>query len=201
MSVTGDQAAMPVVSGECVLNVSFNSGEEFKSLYFDGNKFSSVNNDVMKLLNDHGIKVTSSGENSFQLRMTKATIQNLELSQGTWEIVLNGSNVLKGKGKGFSGCGLRINDYVSATIKAETASASLTVKNSPTKRTSDDASSAIVVAGSLTIESGTIEAAAYAEQNSDPVSGAIVVQSNGTLNISGGSVTAAGTHKNGVYVP
>jgi len=30
----------------------------------------------------------------------------------------------------------------------------LTVKNSPTKRTSDDASSAIVVAGSLTIESG-----------------------------------------------
>lgn len=200
MSVTGDQAAMPVVSGECVLNVSFNSGEEFKSLYFDGNKFSSVNNDVMKLLNDHGIKVTNSGENSFQLRMTKATIQNLELSQGTWEIVLNGSNVLKGKGKGFSGCGLRINDYVSATIKAETASASLTVKNSPTKRTSDDASSAIVVAGSLTIESGTIEAAAYAEQNSDPVSGAIVVQSNGTLNISGGSVTAAGTHKNGVYV-
>lgn len=200
VSVTGDQAAMPVVSGECVLNVSFNSGEEFKSLYFDGNKFSSVNNDVMKLLNDHGIKVTNSGENSFQLRMTKATIQNLELSQGTWEIVLNGSNVLKGKGKGFSGCGLRINDYVSATIKAETASASLTVKNSPTKRTSDDASSAIVVAGSLTIESGTIEAAAYAEQNSDPVSGAIVVQSNGTLNISGGSVTAAGTHKNGVYV-
>lgn len=200
VSVTGDQAAMPVVSGKCVLNVSFNSGEEFKGLYFDGNKFSSVNNDVMKLLNDHGIKVTNSGENSFQLRMTNATIQNLELSQGTWEIVLNGSNVLKGKGKGFSGCGLRINDYVSATIKAETASASLTVKNSPTKRTSDDASSAIVVAGSLTIESGTIEAAAYAEQNSDPVSGAIVVQSNGTLNISGGSVTAAGTHKNGVYV-
>ncbi len=200
VSVTGDQAAMPVVSGKCVLNVSFNSGEEFKGLYFDGNKFSSVNNDVMKLLNDHGIKVTNSGENSFQLRMTNATIQNLELSQGTWEIVLNGSNVLKGKGKGFSGCGLRINDYVSATIKAETASASLTVKNSPTKRTSDDASSAIVVAGSLTIESGTIEAAAYAEQNSDPVSGAIVVQSNGTLNISGGSVTATGTHKNGVYV-
>lgn len=116
VSVTGDQAAMPVVSGKCVLNVSFNSGEEFKGLYFDGNKFSSVNNDVMKLLNDHGIKVTNSGENSFQLRMTNATIQNLELSQGTWEIVLNGSNVLKGKGKGFSGCGLRINDYVSATI-------------------------------------------------------------------------------------
>ena len=57
-----------------------------------------------------------------------------------------------------------------------------------------------MVAGSLTIESGTIEAAAYAEQNSEPVSGAIVVQSKGTLNIRGGSVTAAGTHKNGVYV-
>lgn len=201
VSVTGDQAAMPVYDYQnVVLNVNFEEGEPPKGLAYDESGFSSLNNDVMNLLNDRGIKVTNSGENSFQLRMTNATtIQNLELSRGTWEIVLNGSNVLKGKGKGFSGCGLRINDYVSATIKAETASASLTV-NSPTKRTSDDASSAIVVAGSLTIESGTIEAAAYAEQNSDPVSGAIVVQSNGTLNISGGSVTAAGTHKNGVYV-
>lgn len=156
----------------------------------------------MKLLNDNGIKVkvTSSGEDRFQLIMTNATIQNLELSRGTWEIVLNGSNELEGKGKDFSGCGLRINDYVSATIKAEPESASLKVQNYPTKKTSKDTSSGIVVAGSLTIESGTIEAAAYAEQNSEPVSGAIVVQSKGTLNIRGGSVTAAGTHKNGVYV-
>jgi hypothetical protein len=202
VSVTGDQAAMPVVNPYAVLNVSFNPSEGSQSLYFDGKNFSSVNNDVMKLLNDNGIKVKviSSGEDRFQLIMTNATIQNLELSRGTWEIVLNGSNELKGKGKDFSGCGLRINDWTSATIKAEPESASLTVKNSPTKRTSKDASSAIVVAGSLTIESGTIEAAAYAEQNSDPVSGAIVVQSKGTLNIRGGSVTAAGTHKNGVYV-
>lgn len=199
VSVTGDQAAMPVVSTP-VLNVSFESGKHSKSLYYEGEKFSSVKDDVMKLLKDRGIEVTSSGENSFQLRMTNATIQNLELSWGTWEIVLNGSNILEGKGKDFSGCGLRINDYASATIKAETESASLKVQDYPTKKTSDDASSGIVVAGSLTIESGTIKAAAYAEQNSDPVSGAIVVQRNGALNISGGSVTATGTHKNGVYV-
>lgn len=200
VSVTGDQAAMPVVSGTPVLNVSFNSVDSSKSLYYDGNKFSSVNDDVINLLRNCGIEVTILGNYKFQLRMTDASIQNLELSRGTWEIVLNGSNELEGKGKDFSGCGLRINDYASATIKAEPESASLTVKNSPTKRTSKDASSAIVVAGSLTIESGTIEAAAYAEQNSDPVSGAIVVQSKGTLNIRGGSVTDAGTHKNGVYV-
>lgn len=202
VSVTGDQAAMPVVNPYAVLNVSFNPSEGSKSLYFDGKNFSSVNSDVMKLLNDNGIKVkvTSSGEDRFQLIMTNATIQNLELSRGTWEIVLNGSNELEGKGKDFSGCGLRINDYVSATIKAEPESASLKVQNYPTKKTSKDTSSGIVVAGSLTIESGTIEAAAYAEQNSEPVSGAIVVQSNGTLNINGGSVTATGTHKNGVYV-
>ena len=193
---------MPVVNPYAVLNVSFNPSEGSKSLYFDGKNFSSVNSDVMKLLNDNGIKVkvTSSGEDRFQLIMTNATIQNLELSRGTWEIVLNGSNELEGKGKDFSGCGLRINDYVSATIKAELESASLKVQNYPTKKTSKDTSSGIVVAGSLTIESGTIEAAAYAEQNSEPVSGAIVVQSNGTLNINGGSVTATGTHKNGVYV-
>ena len=202
VSVMGDQAAMPVVNPYAVLNVSFNPSEGSKSLYFDGKNFSSVNSDVMKLLNDNGIKVkvTSSGEDRFQLIMTNATIQNLELSRGTWEIVLNGSNELEGKGKDFSGCGLRINDYVSATIKAEPESASLKVQNYPTKKTSKDTSSGIVVAGSLTIESGTIEAAAYAEQNSEPVSGAIVVQSKGTLNIRGGSVTAAGTHKNGVYV-
>ena len=197
MSVTGDQAAMPVVGVTPVLNVSFTPDEDSKSLYFDDHNFYSVKDDVMKLLKQHGITVSSSGKNRFQLEMTDARIQNLELSQGTWEIVLNGSNVLKGKGKGFSGCGLRINDWTSATIKAEPESASLTVENSPTTR---DASSGIVVAGSLTIESGTIKAIAYAEQNSDLVSGAIVVQKNGALNINGGSVTATGTHKNGVYV-
>ena len=200
VSVTGDQAALTAVSGTPVLHVSFESGESVKDLYYDGSKFSSFDNDVMNLLNQHNITVTGSGNDRFQLRMTGASIQNLELSRGTWEIVLNGNNVLEGKGKGLNGCGLRINDYASATIKAETASASLTVKNSPMKRTSDDSSSAIVVAGSLTIESGTIKAIAYAEQNSQPVSGAIVVGSNGTLNIKRGSVTAEGTHKNGVYV-
>lgn len=200
VSVTGDQAAMPVVSGTPVLNVSFKSGDPSKSLYYDGDKFSSVNDDVMKLLKERGIEVTSSGESSFQLRMTNATIQNLELSWGTWEIVLNGSNELEGKGKDFSGCGLRINNWTSATIKAGTAPASLTAKNSPTTGTSRDGSSGIVVAGNLTIESGTIEATAYAGNDSAPDSGAILVGTTGTLNINGGSVTAAGTGKKGVYV-
>ena len=200
VSVTGDQAAMPVVSGTPVLNVSFKSGDPSKSLYYDGDKFSSVNDDVMKLLKERGIEVTSSGESSFQFRMTNATIQNLELSWGTWEIVLNGSNELEGKGKDFSGCGLRINNWTSATIKAGTAPASLTAKNSPTTGTSRDGSSGIVVAGNLTIESGTIEATAYAGNDSAPDSGAILVGTTGTLNINGGSVTAAGTGKKGVYV-
>lgn len=202
VSVTGDQAAMPVVNPYAVLNVSFNPSEGSQSLYFDGKNFSSVNNDVMKLLNDNGIKVKviSSGEDRFQLIMTNATIQNLELSRGTWEIVLNGSNELKGKGKDFSGCGLRINDWTSATIKEGTAPASLTAKNYPTTGTSRDGSSGIVVAGNLTIESGTIEATAYAGNDSAPDSGAILVGTTGTLNINGGSVTAAGTGKKGVYV-
>lgn len=191
---------MPVVSGERVLNVSFNSGDEVKSLYFDGENFSSVYSDVMDLLKARGITVTSLGENSFQLTMTNASIQYLELSQGTWEIVLNGSNELKGKGKGVGGCGLRINNWVSATIEAGTAPASLTAKNSPTTGTSRDGSSGIVVAGILTIKSGTIEATADAGNNSDPFSGGIVVGSDGILNINGGAVTAAGTGKNGVLV-
>lgn len=204
VSVTGDQAAMPVYDYQnVVLNVNFEEGEPPKGLAYDESGFSSLNNDVMNLLNDRGIKVTNSGENSFQLRMTNATtIQNLELSRGTWEIVLNGSNVLEGKGKGVGGVGLKIKENVSATIKAGTAPASLTAKNSPTTGTSRDGSSGIAVAGNLTIESGTtIEATADAAgKNSAPDSGAIVVGSKGTLNINGGSVTAAGTGKNGVHV-
>lgn len=203
VSVTGDQAAMPVYDYKnVVLNVNFEEGKTCKGLAYDESGFSSLNNDVMNLLNDRGIEVTNSGENSFQLRMTNATtIQNLELSRGTWEIVLNGSNVLEGKGKGVGGVGLKIKENVSATIKAGKAPASLTAKNSPTKGTSNDGSSGIAVAGNLTIESGTtIEATADAGTNSAPDSGAIVVGSKGTLNINGGSVTAAGTGKNGVHV-
>lgn len=202
VSVTGDQAAMPVYDYQnVVLNVNFEEGEPPKGLAYDESGFSSLNNDVMNLLNDRGIKVTNSGENSFQLRMTNATtIQNLELSRGTWEIVLNGSNVLEGKGKGVGGVGLKIKENVSATIKAGTAPASLTAKNSPTTGTSRDGSSGIAVEGNLTIESGTIEATADGGENSASFSGGIVVGSNGTLNINGGAVTAAGTGKNGVFV-
>lgn len=202
VSVTGDQAAMPVYDYQnVVLNVNFEEGEPPKGLAYDESGFSSLNNDVMNLLNDRGIKVTNSGENSFQLRMTNATtIQNLELSRGTWEIVLNGSNVLEGKGKGVGGVALKIKENVSATIKAGTAPASLTAKNSPTTGTSRDGSSGIAVEGNLTIESGTIEATADGGENSASFSGGIVVGSNGTLNINGGAVTAAGTGKNGVFV-
>lgn len=184
-----------------VLNVNFEKGEPSKGLAYDESGFSSLNNNVMNLLNDRGIEVTNSGENSFQLRMTNATtIQNLELSRGTWEIVLNGSNVLEGKGKGVGGVGLKIKENVRATIKEGTAPASLTAKNSPTTGTSRDGSSGIAVEGNLTIESGTIEATADGGENSASFSGGIVVGSNGTLNINGGAVTAAGTGKNGVFV-
>ena len=202
MSVTGDQAAMPVYDYKnVVLNVNFDEGKTCKGLAYDESGFSSLNDDVMNLLNDRGIEVTNSGENSFQLRMTNATtIQNLELSRGTWEIVLNGSNVLEGKGKGVGGFGLKIKENVSATIKEGTAPASLTAKNSPTTGTSRDGSSGIAVEGNLTIESGTIEATADAGENSASFSGGIVVGTRGILNITGGTVTAAGIGKNGVFV-
>lgn len=201
VSVTGDQAAMPVYDYKnVVLNVNFEEGKTCKGLAYDGKEFSSYQNDVMDLLNQHNITVTSLENDRFQLIMTNASIQNLELSRGTWEIVLNGSNVLEGKGKGVGGVGLKIKENVSATIKEGTAPASLTAKNSPTTGTSRDGSSGIAVEGNLTIESGTIEATAYAGNNSAPFSGGIVVGKTGNLNIRGGAVTATGTGKNGVFV-
>lgn len=201
VSVTGDQAALTAYDpNNVVLSVNFEEGQSFKNLAYNESGFSSLRDDVMNLLYDHGIRVTSSGENSFRLEMTDARIQNLELSRGTWEIVLNGRNVLEGKGTEVGGVGLKIKENVSATIKAGTAPASLTAKNYPTTGTSRDGSSGIVVAGILTIKSGTIEATADAGNNSDPFSGGIVVGSDGILNINGGAVTAAGTGKNGVLV-
>ena len=201
MSVTGDQAALTAYDpNNVVLSVNFEEGESFKNLAYNESGFSSLRNDVMNLLKQHGITVTSSGENRFQLIMTNASIQNLELSRGTWEIVLNESNVLKGKGTQVGGVGLKIKENVSATIKAGTAPASLTAHNYPTTGTSNDGSSGIAVEGNLTIESGTIEATADAGKNSAPFSGGIVVGREGILNINGGAVTAAGTGKNGVFV-
>jgi len=202
VSVTGDQAALTVYDyNNVVLNVNFDEGKTCKGLAYDESGFSSLNDDVMNLLNDRGIEVTNSGENSFRLIMTDATtIQNLELSRGTWEIVLNGSNVLEGKGKGVGGVGLKIKENVRATIKEGTAPASLTAKNYPTTGTSSDGSSGIAVEGNLTIESGTIEATADGGKNSASFSGGIVVGTRGILNITGGAVTAAGTGKNGVFV-
>lgn len=201
VSVTGDQAALTVYNpNNVVLNVNFEEGEPSKGLAYDESGFSSYKNDVMDLLNRHNIRVTSLENDRFQLIMTNASIQNLELSKGTWEIVLNGSNVLEGKGKGVGGVGLKIKENVRATIKKGTAPASLTAKNSPTKGTSNDGSSGIAVEGNLTIESGTIEATADAGKNSAPFSGGIVVGTRGILNITGGAVTAAGTGKNGVFV-
>lgn len=201
VSVTGDQAALTVYNpNNVVLNVNFEEGEPSKGLAYDESGFSSYKNDVMDLLNRHNIRVTSLENDRFQLIMTNASIQNLELSKGTWEIVLNGSNVLEGKGKGVGGVGLKIKENVRATIKKGTAPASLTAKNSPTKGTSNDGSSGIAVEGNLTIESGTIEATADAGKNSAPFSGGIVVGTRGILNITGGAVTAAGTGKNDVFV-
>lgn len=201
VSVTGDQAALTVYNpNNVVLNVNFEKGEPSKGLAYDESGFSSYKNDVMDLLNQHNIRVTSLENDRFRLIMTGASIQNLELSRGTWEIVLNGSNVLEGEGKGVGGVGLKIKENVSATIKEGTAPASLTAKNSPTTGTSRDGSSGIAVEGNLTIESGTIEATAYAGNNSAPFSGGIVVGKTGNLNIRGGAVTATGTGKNGVFV-
>ena len=201
VSVTGDQAAMPAYDySKVVLNVNFEEGKPSKGLAYDESGFSSYKNDVMDLLNQHNIRVTSLENDRFRLIMTGASIQNLELSRGTWEIVLNGSNGLEGKGKGVAGVGLKIKENVSATIKEGTAPASLTAKNSPTTGTSRDGSSGIAVEGNLTIESGMIEATADGGKNSASFSGGIVVGSNGTLNINGGAVTAAGTGKNGVFV-
>lgn len=201
VSVTGDQAALTAYDPRnVVLNVNFEEGKTFTGLAYDESGFSSYKIDVMDLLKRNGITVSSLEDDRFQLIMTGAFIQNLELTRGTWEIVLNGSNVLEGKGTEVSGCGLKIKENVSATIKAGTAPASLTAKNYPTKGSSGDGSSGIVVDGNLTIKSGTIEATADAGRNSAPFSGAIVVGRKGTLNISGGSVTAAGTGKNGMFV-
>lgn len=97
VSVTGDQAALTATDPNVVLSVNFEEGNSFKNLAYNESGFPDIRNDVMNLLNQHGITVTSSGENRFQLIMTNASVQNLELSRGTWEISIKWKKCIRGE--------------------------------------------------------------------------------------------------------
>ncbi len=200
VSVVGDQTA--VTAEWPVLRVSPASGQESITLNFNGSGFSSYNNGFDSIKNQTHITVDSLGQGSdgqykFRLTLNDTSASNIIIPSGDWEIVLNGNNQLDGKGQYCAGIALYIQGG-SATIVAGTGDASLNVSNNPTTGKNSDGSSGIQVEASLTIESGTIITTANRAENNNPLSGAVYVTSNGTLNINGGSVTANGNGKYGL---
>ena len=203
MSVAGDQAA--VTANELpVLRVSPASGQEPKTLNFDGVSFSSLNGVFDSIMKQTNIQVKylgtgTDGQYQFRLTLNDTSASNIIIPNGDWEIVLNGNNQLDGKGTSCGGIGLYITGWgTRATIVAGTGDAYLNVSNYPTTGKNLDGSSGIQVEARLTIESGTIITNANRAENNNLSSGAIYVTSNGTLNINGGEVRATGNGKYGL---
>ena len=203
VSVAGDQAAMTAKELP-VLRVSPASGQESKTLNFDGVSFSSLNGVFDSIMNQTNIQVKylgtgTDGQYQFRLTLNDTSASNIIIPNGDWEIVLNGNNQLDGKGTSCGGIGLYITGWgTRATIVAGTGDAYLNVSNYPTTGKNLDGSSGIQVEARLTIESGTIITNANRAENNNLSSGAIYVTSNGTLNINGGEVIATGNGKYGL---
>ena len=203
VSVAGDQAAMTAKELP-VLRVSPASGQEPKTLNFDGVSFSSLNGVFDSIMNQTNIQVKylgtgTDGQYQFRLTLNDTSASNIIIPNGDWEIVLNGNNQLDGKGTSCGGIGLYITGWgTRATIVAGTGDAYLNVSNYPTTGKNLDGSSGIQVEARLTIESGTIITNANRAENNNLSSGAIYVTSNGTLNINGGEVRATGNGKYGL---
>ena len=183
VSVVGDQAA--VTADTTVLYIAKANKAEIKNLYWNGNNFSGPPTGY-SCWNREMMVEHVSGDN-FKLTLTGATLGNIHIASGNWTIILKGENKLDGKGKSSSGIALKVGGG-SAEIIGENDSASLSLEADPSK----DGSSGIEVDSSLTITSGKITAIANAGSKNNAQTGAILVGSNGTLNIQGGEITAVG---------
>ena len=203
VSVVGDQTAV-IDDGWDVLRVSPASGEDSITLKFNGTDFWSYNNGFNNIKNRTNITVDSlgqgnDGQHKFRLTLNDTSASNITIASGDWEIVLNGNNQLDGKGKSCGGIGLYITGWgTHATIVAGTGDASLTANGNQTSG-SGDGSCGIKVEANLTVQSGNVVAVMKATGKFNDASGAICVTGNGTLNINGGSVTAKGNGKYGLY--
>ena len=203
VSVVGDRTAV-IDDGWDVLRVSPASGEDSITLKFNGTDFWSYNNGFNNIKNRTNITVDSlgqgnDGQHKFRLTLNDTSASNITIASGDWEIVLNGNNQLDGKGKSCGGIGLYITGWgTHATIVAGTGDASLTANGNQTSG-SGDGSCGIKVEANLTVQSGNVVAVMKATGKFNDASGAICVTGNGTLNINGGSVTAKGNGKYGLY--
>lgn len=203
VSVVGDQAAV-INDGWDVLRVSPASGEESITLKFNGTDFWSYNNGFNNIKNRTNITVEplgkgNDGQYKFRLTLNNTSASNIIIASGDWEIVLNGNNQLDGKGTYCAGIGLYIiGGGTHATIVAGTGAASLTANGNQTSGRGDG-SCGIKVEANLTVQSGNVVAVMEATGEFNDASGAICVTQNGTLNINGGSVTAKGNGKYGLY--
>ena len=203
VSVAGDQAA--VTANELpVLRVSPTPGQEPRTLNFDGVRFSSLNGVFDRIKEQTNIQVEylgtgTDGQYQFRLILNDTSASNIIIPNGDWEIVLKGNNQLDGKGTTCGGIGLYIiGGGTHATIVAGTGNASLTANGNQTSGRGDG-SCGIKVEANLTVQSGNVVAVMEATGEFNDASGAICVTQNGTLNINGGSVTAIGKGKYGLY--
>ena len=182
VSVVGDQAVMPVTTP---LMSVMKDGTE-KSIYWDGNNYSGSYNELAGM----GIRL-SYANGSHYLTLQNVNMNSLYLSSwSNWTITLVGTNTLDVTTLKTNGTdAFYINDEATVTIKGD---GTLNARGRNT-------GSGINLGGTLTIESGTINASAskwLGGRDDGKVSG-ILIGSTGTLLVKGGDITASGTKAGG----
>lgn len=178
VSVVGDQTA--VTAGTMIMSVMKNGSS--KDISWDGKNYSDSYNELASM----GIRL-SYANGSHYLTLTNVNMNSLYLGNwSNWVITLEGTNTLDVTTlKNNGSYALMITEGTKVTIKG----------NGTLNARGRNTGSGINLGGTLTVESGTINASAskwLGGSDGGKASG-ILIGSQGTLRVEGGDITASGT--------
>ena len=179
VSVVGDQAVMLAATTQ-VMSVTIDGTQ--KSIYWDGTSYSGRYYDDLKKMG-----INPRYENGCHyLTLNNVNMNCLDLAKwSNWIITLEGSNTLDATASSKCSDALQIDEGTTVTING----------NGTLNAYGRNTGSGISLMGDLTIESGTINASAseYRGGNDDSRASGIRIGTNGTLQVTGGNITASGT--------
>ena len=182
VSVVGDQTA--VTAGTMIMSVMKNGSS--KDISWDGKNYSDSYNELASM----GIRLSYANGSNY-LTLTNVNLNSLYLGNwSNWVITLAGINTLDVTTlKNNGSYALMITEGTTVTIKG----------NGTLNAHGRNTGSGINLGGTLTIESGTINASASKSlgETDDGKTSGILIGSTGTLLVEGGDITASGTKAGG----
>ena len=183
VSVAGDQAAM--LATMPLMSVTIDGST--KDIYWENNNYSDSYNELAKM----GISLNYANGYHY-LTLQNVNMNSLYFGRWTnWIVTLEGTNTLDVTTLNKGTDALMINEYAKVTIQGNG------ILNAYGRNSGSGIN--LGVGGTLTIESGTINASASKSLggNDDSKASGILIGTNGTLQVNGGDITASGTRAGG----